>query len=95
MCIAKALVEIQQTIEVFSGKDNPLSNLFVCPEGCSWNDDGMVYTSSEQEFQFAKVVSYGHPEVAHELLETDNTFQIKAKAKELVPSEEISPEWQE
>ena len=40
-----------------------------------------------------KVVSHGHPEEAHELLEMDDTFQIKAKAKELVLSEEISPEW--
>ena len=34
MCITKAPAKIQQTI-VFRGKDNPLSNMFVYPEGCS------------------------------------------------------------
>ena len=52
-------------------------------------DDGTVYTSSEQEFQHEKVIAYDKPEEACDLLETDNTFQIKAK--ELVP--EVSSEW--
>ena len=83
--MVKAPQEIQQTVQVFRGKDDPLSNMFVCPEACEWGDDGTVYNSSEQEFQHEKVVGHDKPEEACELLEMSNTFQIKAKAHELVP----------
>ncbi len=89
--MAKAPQEIQQTVQVFRGKVDPLSNMFVCLEGCEWGDDGTVYNSSEQEFQHEKVVAHDKLEEACELLEMSNTFQIKAKACELVP--EAMTEW--
>ncbi len=81
--MAKAPQEIQQIVQVFRGKEDPLSNMFVCPKGCEWGDDSTVYNSSEQEFQHEKVVALDKPEEAFELLEMNNTFQIKAS--ELVP----------
>ena len=93
LCLAKAPAEVQQTIQVFLGRDNPLSNIFVCPEGCAWGDDGTVFSSSEQEFQFEKVVNHRHTESSHKLIETDDTFKVKARTRELVP--ELSQEWLE
>ena len=84
---------MQQTIQVFKGRDNPLSNMFVCPEGCAWGNDGTVFSSSEQEFQFEKVVDHGQAESSHKLIETDDPFKIKARSQELVP--ELSQEWLE
>ncbi len=34
-CPAKAPPEVQQSTKAFQGSSNPLSNLFICPEGCS------------------------------------------------------------
>ncbi len=86
-------MEVQQSIQVFHGWDNPLSNMFVCLEGCSWGDDGTIFNSSEQEFQFKKVVDYGKAEEAHDFMEIDDTFYIKAHAYELIPTADISEEW--
>ena len=67
--------------------------MYVYPEGCSWGDDSTVYTSSKQEFQFEKVVAHDKPEEACQLLETDNTFQIKLHVTEIVPKDKTSPNW--
>ena len=93
LCIAKAPMEVQQSIQVFHGQDNPLSNMFICPEGCSWGDDGTIFNSSEQEFQFEKVVDHGKAEEAYELVEMEDIFCIKACACELILTTDISEEW--
>ncbi len=56
-------------------------------------DDGTIFNSSEQEFQFKKVVDHGKAEEAYDLVEIDDTFYIKAHAHELILTTDISEEW--
>ncbi len=58
-CPARAPEDIAESIQVFKGGSDPLSNLHVCPEGCKWQTSGTEYDSVEKEFQHNKVQSHG------------------------------------
>ena len=80
-CPAKAPLEVQQSTEAFQGSSNPLSNLHVCPEGCSWEtQDGQVFTSSEQEFQFEKVLTCCDPDKVDDILACESGMEAKKEA---------------
>ncbi len=88
--------EVQSSTEASKGPSNPLSNLYVCPEGCTWeNKDGLEIKSSEHEFQYEKLVDHGHADRAEKLLEEDFPIDVKKTADFYVPPDTISEQWSE
>ena len=73
------------SIQVFRGGADPLSNLHVCPEGCKWSTAEMMYDSVEKEFQHNKVQSHGLVEEVDALLSLKSTKDIMFQARDLVP----------
>lgn len=90
-CPALAPPEVQASTEASKGPANPLSNLFVCPEGCMWqNKDGLDMKSSEHEFQHEKLVDHGHADNAEKLLEQDFAIDVKKSADFHMPPDSVS-----
>ena len=89
-CPALAPPEVSDSIQVFRGVADPLSNLHVCPEGCTWITADTVYDSVEKEFQHNKVQLHG---LEHEVLLTLATpMEIMYQSQKLIPQD--SRTWQ-
>ena len=54
-CPAKAPAVMAESIELFRGGANPLSNLHLCPEGCEILDGQHDFLSIEQHYQFKRL----------------------------------------
>ena len=90
-CPALAPPEVQLSTEAFKGPSNPLSSLYMCPEGCTWeNKDGLAMKSSEYEFQFEKLAEHGHVDRAEKLLEKDFAIDVKKTAEFHLPIDTLS-----
>ncbi len=90
-CPALVPPEIQLSTEAFKGPSNPLSNLYMYPKGCTWeNKDGLVMKSSEHEFQFEKLVEHGHADRVEKLLEENFAIDIKKTAEFHLPVDTLS-----
>ncbi len=64
-CPAQAPPEVQSSVEAFQGSRNPLSNLYMCPEGCKWDTaDNVEVPSSEHEYQYEKLSEHGKADKA-------------------------------
>ncbi len=58
-CPARALPEVQASVEAFQGPKNLLSNLFTCPEGCKWDmPENIEIPFSEHEYQYKKLIEH-------------------------------------
>ena len=51
----KCQISMKGTVETFCGDKCQISNLHQCPEGCVIEDQGTMFTSSEQHYQFKKL----------------------------------------
>ena len=65
----------------------------VCSQDCSWENDGEVFTSVEQDYQYEKLNSHNKWEAADALMQVDNTLDIKQSAQATLPEEEVSQWW--
>ena len=68
---------MRASTEAFRGGANPLSNLHICSQDCSWENEGEVFTSVEKDYQYEKLNSHDKQEAADALLQMDNTLDIK------------------
>ena len=76
--------------------ENPLSNLHVCPEGCVWeNSAGLTVASSEHEYQYEKLVVYGHADKAERLMDKSHAVDVMHVANNVVNTEQESSIWLE
>ncbi len=82
--------EVQESIQVFHGGADPLSNLHVCPEGCTWMVEGIEYDSVEKEFQHNKLLTYDMKNKAAEILDYENPMEIMFCSHELIQEESES-----
>ena len=89
-CPARATPEVQDSIQVFQGGTNPLSNLHVCPEGCTWMVEGIEYNSVEKEFQHNKLLTHDLNDEAAEILNYENPLEIMFHSHELIHDESES-----
>ena len=92
-CPALAQEEVKASTEAFRGGANPLSNLHVCSQDCSWENDRKVFTSVEQDYQYEKLNSHKKQEAADTLMQMDNTLEIKRSAQATLSEEEVSEWW--
>ncbi len=93
-CPALAPPEVQESTEAFRGTSHPLSNLHVCPEGCTWtNEDDLVMKSSEHEYQFEKLVAHGLADNAEWLLSEDFAVDVMHSVNAHIAEESMV--WQE
>ena len=86
-CPAVAPPEVSDSIHIFRGGADPLSNLHVCPEGCTWVTPHTVYDSIEKEFQHNKVQSHGLEKEADTLLTLATPIDIMYWSWELIPQD--------
>ena len=94
MCPALVPPELQASVKAFRGHQNPLSNLHICPEGCSWNNnDDLNFVSSEHEYQYEKLVEHGHTDKAESLLEELHVVDGMTRANFIVPDDTLNPHW--
>ena len=83
-CPARAPPEVSDSIQVFCGGADPLSNLHMCPEGCTWTLEGVEYDSVEKEFQNNKLLMHDLQDDAGEILEFTNSMEIMQHSWELI-----------
>ncbi len=86
----RAMPEVQDSIQVFQGGADPLSNLHVCPEGCTWIVEGIEYNSMEKEFQHNKLLTHNLKDEAAEILDYENPLEITFHSHELIHDESES-----
>ena len=87
-CLARAPPEVQDLTQVFCGGADPLSNLHVCLEGCTWTNMGVKYNSIEKEFQHNKIESHGFDDEVNEILGYENPVDIMYHSKELISEDD-------
>ncbi len=92
VCLAKAPDALADSVEIFQGGNNPLSNLYVCPHGCKIKDQNMSFPSSEHHYQFKKLKHHDQGEQVYLLITEEDAFKAMRKAKELVPDGDVSEE---
>ncbi len=84
-CPARAQPEVAELIQPFCSGADPLSNLHVCPEGCTWVTFDTEYDSVEKEFQHNKIESHGLVHEADAMLSLPTPKDIMYRACNLVP----------
>ncbi len=71
---------------------DPLLNLHVCPEECTWVTADTVYDSVEKELQHNKVQSHSLEHEANALLALATPMEIMYQSRDLIPQD--SEAWQ-
>lgn len=94
-CPAKAMEDIQQSIETFQGGRCKLSNLHQCPHGCEIDNLGTKFPMSEHHYQFKKLKAHDLGVEAYELLLEEDSFKAMKKGKALIPDSATSEEWKQ
>ncbi len=89
---ARVPPEVTDSIQAFCGSADPLSNLHVCPEGCTWTTADTKYDSVEKEFQHNKVQSHSLAHEANTMLSLPTPRDIMYRARDLVP--QICEQWE-
>ena len=84
--------EVSKSIHAFCGSANPLLNLHICPEGCTWSITDTEYDSVEKEFQHNKIQTHDLPHEAEAILSLPTPRDIMYKVHDLVP--QISEQWE-
>ncbi len=75
-CPARTPPEVSDSIQVFRGRVDPISNLYVYPEGCTWVTADTVHDSVKKEFQHNKVQLHGLEHEADALLTLTTPMEI-------------------
>ena len=94
-CLGRAPEAIAATVEPIRGGHHPLSNLYVCPEGCTLPDGQYDFPSAEHHYQFKYLHYHGKLEESYLVLEADIGLQARKIAHSVLPEEDVKPSWQE
>ena len=93
ICPTLASEEIHSSIEAFRGGVNCLSNLYICPNDCTWKYKGETFSSAEQDYQYEKLYAHDKGKAADSLLQLESMMEIKHAAKAALPDNEVSEWW--
>ncbi len=89
-CLAQAPPKVQSLVEAFCGLRNPLSNLYMCLEGCKWDmAENIEVSLSEHEYQYKKLSEHGKVDKANQLLE-EIPIDVMKWAEFYVPQDQES-----
>jgi len=85
--------EPQQHVYAFKGHHMPLSNFFKCPEGCTFRACGHEFDTSEQIYQYSKLIHHQQFEAANKVLKSNSGFHAKKIADNTLPNEKLNQDW--